>query len=108
MDRRTMLRTTVVGASALALPFTAWPAAYGAPAQNASGPYGPLGAADANGIQLPAGFTSRVVARTGQVVPGTNYVWHQAPDGGAVIPNGSGWIYVSNSEVSASAGGGGV
>lgn len=106
MDRRSLLRATVAGGAGLALPFTAWPAAYAAPAQNATGPYGPLQAADANGIQLPAGFTSKVVARSRQVVPGTSYVWHDAPDGGAVIPNGSGWIYVSNSEVSPSAGGG--
>jgi secreted PhoX family phosphatase len=106
MDRRTLLRTTMAGASGLALPFTAWSAAYAAPAQNATGPYGALQAADANGIQLPAGFTSRVIARSRQTVPGTSYVWHDAPDGGAVIPNGSGWIYVSNSEVSSSAGGG--
>jgi secreted PhoX family phosphatase len=106
MDRRTMLRTTVVGASAMALPFTAWPAAYGAPAQTETGPYGPLQAADANGIQLPAGFTSQVIARSGQTVPGTSYRWHPAPDGGAVFANGAGWVYVSNSEVSASAGGG--
>ena len=85
MDRRTMLRATVVGAGAVALPFTAWSAAYGAPAQNATGPYGPLQAADANGIQLPAGFTSPIVARSRQAVPGTSYVWHDAPDGGAVI-----------------------
>ncbi|PRY30467.1 alkaline phosphatase PhoX [Pseudosporangium ferrugineum] len=106
MDRRTMLRAAVVGAGTVALPFTAWPAAYGAPAQNATGPYGPLGAADANGIQLPAGFTSSVVARSRQTVPGTSYVWHDAPDGGAVIPDGDGWIYVSNSEVGSAAGGG--
>ncbi|MEV4349132.1 alkaline phosphatase PhoX [Actinoplanes sp. NPDC049596] len=106
MDRRAMLRATVVGAGAVALPFTAWSAAYGAPAQNATGPYGPLQAADARGIQLPAGFTSSVVARSRQTVPGTSYVWHDAPDGGAVIPNGSGWVYVSNSEVGSSAGGG--
>ena len=106
MDRRTLLRSTVVGVGGLALPFTAWSAAYAAPAQNAAGPYGPLQAANANGIQLPAGFTSQVIARSGQAVPGTSYRWHSAPDGGAVIPNGSGWIYVSNSEVSASAGGG--
>ena len=106
MDRRTLLRATLAGAGGTALPFTAWSAAYAAPAQNAAGPYGALRAADANGIQLPAGFTSRVVARSRQVVPGTSYVWHDAPDGGAVIPNGSGWIYVSNSETSASAGGG--
>jgi secreted PhoX family phosphatase len=106
MDRRTLLRSTVVGAGGLALPFTAWSAAYAGPAQNATGPYGPMRAADANGIQLPAGFTSQVIARSGQAVPGTSYVWHNAPDGGAVIPNGSGWIYVSNSETSAGAGGG--
>jgi secreted PhoX family phosphatase len=99
MERRAMLRATVVGAGALALPFTAWSAAYGAPAQNATGPYGPLQSADARGIQLPAGFTSTIVARSRQAVPGTSYVWHDAPDG-------TGWIYVSNSEVSASAGGG--
>ncbi|MDP9795055.1 secreted PhoX family phosphatase [Catenuloplanes nepalensis] len=106
MDRRSLLRATVAGAGGLALPFTAWSAAYAAPAQNAAGPYGALQAADANGIALPAGFTSRVVARSRQAVPGTSYVWHDAPDGGAVIPNGSGWIYASNSEVSSSAGGG--
>ncbi|WP_308104872.1 alkaline phosphatase PhoX [Actinocorallia sp. API 0066] len=32
-------------------------------------------------------------------VPGTGYVWHSAPDGGACFPDGDGWIYVSNSEV---------
>jgi secreted PhoX family phosphatase len=106
MDRRSLLRATMAGAGGLALPFTAWSAAYAAPAQNAGGPYGPLLAADANGIALPAGFTSRVIARSRQVVPGTSYVWHDAPDGGAVIPNGTGWVYVSNSEVSSSAGGG--
>ena len=42
MDRRTLLRATVVGAGTAALPFTAWSAAYAAPAQNAAGPYGPL------------------------------------------------------------------
>jgi len=106
MDRRSLLRATVVGAGTVALPFTAWSAAYAAPAQNAAGPYGPLQAANAHGIQLPAGFTSQIVARSGQVVPGTSYVWHNAPDGGAVYPNGSGWIYVSNSETSAGSGGG--
>ncbi|MEO3779849.1 alkaline phosphatase PhoX [Micromonospora sp. B11E3] len=106
MDRRTLLRATVAGAGGLVLPFTAWSTAYAAPAQNAASPYGPLQAADANGIQLPAGFTSQIIARSGQVVPGTSYVWHNAPDGGAVIANGTGWIYVSNAETSATSGGG--
>lgn len=55
-------------------------------------------AADTNGIMLPAGFTSRVLARSWEVVPGTSHLWHAAPDGGAVFPRGDGWIYVSNSE----------
>ena len=106
MDRRQLLRATAAGAGGLALPFTAWSAAYAAPAQNATGPYGPLQAADANGIQLPAGFTSKVIARSRQTVPGTSYVWHDAPDGGAVFANGTGWIYVSNAETSSASGGG--
>src|SRR4051812_19852923 len=74
-------------------------------ARAAEGPYGPLLAADANGIMLPAGFTSRIVARSGQPVGTTGYSWHAAPDGGATFPaTAGGWTYVSNSEV---AGGGG-
>ncbi|MCF2125578.1 PhoX family protein [Strepomyces sp. STD 3.1] len=104
MDRRTLLRTAVVGGSAV-LGGTLWRgAAYAAPAQPGSGPYGALGSPDANGLRLPAGFTSRVIARSGQQVPGTSYTWHRAPDGGACYPDGSGWIYVSNSEVNPSGG----
>jgi secreted PhoX family phosphatase len=70
------------------------------------GPYGPLGAPDARGIRLSAGFTSRVVARAGSLVKGTSYGWHQFPDGGACFPrDGGGWVYVSNSEVGSSRGG---
>lgn len=79
-------------------------AAYAAPAQPGSGPYGALGAADANGVQLPAGFASRVIARSGQKVGSTNYTWHNAPDGGACFADGTGWIYVSNSEINPSGG----
>ncbi|MFG2542243.1 alkaline phosphatase PhoX [Streptomyces sp. NPDC048594] len=104
MDRRTLLRTAVVGGSAV-LGGTLWRgAAYAAPAQPGSGPYGALGSPDANGLRLPAGFTSRVIARSGQKVPGTSYTWHSAPDGGACYADGTGWIYVSNSEVNPSGG----
>ncbi|MEW2379836.1 alkaline phosphatase PhoX [Micromonospora sp. NPDC047812] len=99
MDRRTVLRATVVGGAA-AFAGSLWAgAAQAAPAQPGASPYGPLGAADANGIQLPAGFTSRVIARSRQAVPGTSYSWHDAPDGGACFVAGTGWIYVSNSEI---------
>jgi len=68
---------------------------------------GPLLPGDENGLRLPPGFTSRVVAVTGEVVEGTNYVWHSAPDGGATFAtDDGGWIYVSNAEVNF--GGGGV
>lgn len=61
---------------------------------------GPLGAPDANGLRLPEGFRSRVVARTNQRVAGTEYVWHALPDGGATYPTADGgWIYTSNCEM---------
>jgi hypothetical protein len=63
---------------------------------------GPLAATpDANGVLLPPGFTSRVVARTNEPpVPGGRYAWHPAPDGGATFAAADGgWVYVSNSEV---------
>ncbi|MFI6390997.1 alkaline phosphatase PhoX [Nonomuraea sp. NPDC050540] len=100
MKRRNFLRASVLGAGAMALPFTLWEGtALAAPAQNAPSPYGPLGSADANGILLPAGFTGQVIARSGQTVPGTSLTWHNAPDGGACFADGAGWIYVSNSEI---------
>lgn len=60
-----------------------------------------LQAADVNGVRLPAGFRSRVIAQSSQpVLPGQDYRWHAAPDGGACFPQaGGGWIYVSNSEM---------
>jgi secreted PhoX family phosphatase len=67
---------------------------------------GPLLPPDANGLRLPAGFTSRVLARSGQTVTGTNYRWHGAPDGGACFAMGDGgWVYVCNSELASGAGG---
>ncbi|GAA1423157.1 alkaline phosphatase PhoX [Catellatospora coxensis] len=101
MDRRNVLRAGVVGGAAAAFSGALWKEAFAAPAQPGPGPYGALQAADANGIMLPSGFTSRVIARSSQTVPGTSYTWHAAPDGGACFADGSGWIYVSNSEVSA-------
>ncbi|MEU3275673.1 alkaline phosphatase PhoX [Streptomyces antibioticus] len=105
MERRTFLRAAAIGGSAAVLGGTLWRgAAYAAPAQPGTGPYGALGSPNANGIRLPAGFSSRVVARSGQTVPGTSYTWHNAPDGGACYADGTGWIYVSNSEINPSGG----
>ncbi|GGS13733.1 hypothetical protein GCM10010171_01950 [Actinokineospora fastidiosa] len=102
------MRVAVVGGAAAAFGGASWSQAFAATAQPGPSPYGPLQAADANGIRLPAGFTSRVVARSGQRVAGTSYTWHPAPDGGAVFADGSGWIYVSNSEVSSTGGVGAI
>ena len=70
------------------------------------GPYGPLGPADANGIQLPAGFTSRVIARTGSPVGSTSVRLARRAGRRGVLPApGGGWVYVSNSEVDVGGGG---
>jgi secreted PhoX family phosphatase len=113
VERREFLRLGLLGASAVLVgacsdsnesntptPTDAPPAPAGTVG------YGPLAPPDANGLELPAGFSARVVARAGERVPGTDYEWHVFPDGGATFPAGDGsWIYVSNSEVP---GGGGV
>jgi hypothetical protein len=67
---------------------------------------GPLQEPDRNGVRLPKGFKSRIVAESGKAPSGSTYLWHGAPDGGAVYgKNGGGWIYVSNSELSNGNGG---
>lgn len=101
MDRRHLLKAMAASGIALA----------GAPVLAACQPvpddfgladdpsYGPLLAPDANGLRLPAGFSSRVVATSNQLVPGTAYLWHSDPDGGACFGAADGgWIYVSNCE----------
>ena len=61
----------------------------------------PLLPADANGVRLPEGCSSRIVAESSiSPLGGCEYVWHAAPDGGACFEDdGGGWIYVSNSEL---------
>lgn len=62
---------------------------------------------DSNGLRLLPGFTSRIIARSGETpAPHSDYLWHAAPDGGATFATEDGWIYVSNSEIKR--GGGGV
>jgi hypothetical protein len=70
--------------------------------------YGPLATTpDANGLLLPAGFTSILLATSGSMVPGTSYRWHPFPDGGACFAlDDGGWIYANNSEVPVDGGGG--
>jgi secreted PhoX family phosphatase len=99
LTRRAFLRG---GAAASALVVTArWPASAASvlagPVEPGVGPYGPLSAQpDANGLFLPQGFTSRIVAVSGQpVVATSSYEWHPFPDGGATFAaRGDGRLYV--------------
>ncbi len=63
------------------------------------GRYGPLNLPDANGIRLPDGFTSRLLATARQTVPGTTFTWRSNADGGACFAHpAGGWVYVANHE----------
>lgn len=54
---------------------------------------------DKNGLMLPPGFSSRIVAQSSKVVGSSDYIWHPAPDGGVTfLANDGGYVYVSNSE----------
>ncbi len=109
INRRDFLSSGIVALGAIALGPGVWRAALADPAKPGTGPYGPLKPADANGLMLPEGFTSRVVAMAGLPVLGTTYIWHTFPDGGATYPTkDGGWIYVSNSEVPSGMGGTGA
>jgi hypothetical protein len=109
MQRRTVLRTAAVGVGAAAFAGALWQrAALADAAQPGPSPYGGLLPVDANGVQLPIGFTSRIIGSSGARVAGTRYRWHDAPDGGACFPDGDGWIYVSNSEIPILGGAGAV
>ena len=100
MRRRTLLKAGLASAGAYALGPAFWRQVYSAPAVPGPGPYGALLPPDANGVMLPPGFTSKILAEGMRQVPGTSYIWHASPDGAAVIPaEDGGWYYVSNSEL---------
>ena len=109
LDRRRFLQGSALAAGALLLSPAHLKRAFATgPITVGDGPYGPLGAFDANGIALPAGFSSREIARGEVPVAGSvpPYVWHPATDGQATFatlgtgggPDG-GWILVANSEM---------
>jgi uncharacterized protein len=101
MGRRSFLASAAAAGVGLGLGPSFWQTAFATPAPLGPGPYGPIDGRepDENGLILPAGFRSRVIARTGERVPGTAYVWPTAPDGQATFPTADGgWILVTNSE----------
>lgn len=121
LSRRTFLRTLLFSAGSVAT--ASWLAGCnsssssssgssggsGAPRRSPFASIGPLQAADDNGVQLPAGFSSRVIAVFNEppIPDNPGFLWHSDPDGGAVFrTDDGGWIYVSNSEVRDSTTGG--
>src|ERR671925_1751026 len=101
MNRRHFLGWSAAGFCSVTMGATFWRNAYAQTPVSCDSPYGPIAdAPDENGLRLPAGFSSRVVAITGRLVPGTTHLWHPLPDGGACFPMADGgWGYTSNSEV---------
>jgi uncharacterized protein len=100
--RRELIGMGIGGVAAVSLGAAFWDDLFGSaesrPLRRGRG-YGPLGPPDENGVRLPQGFRSRVVARGDEVVPGTGYRWHIASDGMASFPDdGGGFVLVSNSE----------
>ena len=101
VHRRRFLTGALAGGAGLALGPGVWTRVYAQDAVPGTGPYGSIDEVepDANGLLLPAGFSSRVLARSAEEVADTGYTWHYDPDGGATFPtDDGGWIYVSNSE----------
>ncbi len=108
-SRRTFLRNLLFSAGSLAT--ASWLTACNRSSSSSSttgthrsrlASIGPLQAADENGVQLPAGFSSRVIAVFNEppIPENPDFLWHSDPDGGAVFrTDDGGWIYVSNSEV---------
>ncbi|MAG34500.1 MAG: translocation protein TolB [Deltaproteobacteria bacterium] len=106
ISRRRFLAAGARGSAALGLGLfggvTAVPIAHAAGADD----FGSLLPPDANGLRLPPGFSSRIVAQTSVQVGTTGHTWHTLPDGGATFATGDGgWVYVSNSEASNQQGG---
>jgi secreted PhoX family phosphatase len=100
MDRRRFLQAGVFTAGGTAsLPLLAQAAG----AQTAgTSPYGSIEGRepDENGLLLPEGFTSRIVAVSGDAVGSSSYEWHLFPDGAATFDDGEGgWYHTVNSEV---------
>ena len=100
MQRRQFLVGSASVGAAYAFGPGFWQAALADVAAVGEGPFGPLLPPDANGIRLPDGFTSSVVAESALPVAGTTLVWHLAPDGAATFPtDDDGFVYVCNSEI---------
>ncbi len=108
MRRREFLRDGAAAFGAVAMGPAFWRSALSSEpvTRAAAGPYGPLGAANAQGVAVPDGFSVRLLGQAGTPVPGTRYLWPTFPDGSAsfALPDG-GFVLAVNSEVPAGLGG---
>jgi len=105
--RREFLQTSVMAVGAVAVGAEFWREALAATVRPGRSPYGRLRAPDRYGLRLPRGFRSRLIARAGQRVRGTNFELPIFPDGQATYATrDGGWILVSNAEAPATVGGG--
>lgn len=105
LRRRQLVASGALAAGALAFGPGFWRQALAAEDLTAGdGPYGPLRDPDENGLRLPEGFSSRIVAESNQPVVGRDagavpYRWPIFPDGQATFAvDDGGWILVTNSE----------
>ena len=101
VGRRDLLRAGAVGfgiAVGGSRAAVAGPAATRAAVRPAAG-YGPLVRDPAGLLSLPAGFSYRIVARTGSTTLESGQVTPSDPDGMACFPAGHGWTLVANHEI---------
>jgi uncharacterized protein len=95
LSRRDFLRNLLLSAGSVSV--ASWLTSRRSPFAD----IGPLLPPDENGIQLPAGFSSRVIAVVNEppIAGNPGFLWHSDPDGGAVFrTDDGGWIYLSNCE----------
>ena len=99
LTRRHLIQRGALATGAVALGPAFWRRSLSEAATPGAGPYGALGPPDANGLRLPEGFTSRLIARGNEIVAGTTYRFPVQPDGQATFATADGgWILVTNSE----------
>jgi hypothetical protein len=99
LSRRDFIRTGAIAAGTLSFNPAFLRGAFARQARPGPSPYGELGSPDANGLRLPEGFSSRLIARGNMPVTGTTYTLPVFPDGAAIYPQpDGGWILALNSE----------
>ena len=99
LSRRDFIRGGAVAAGTLSFNPAFLRGAFARQAKPGPSPYGELQPADANGLRLPQGFTSRLLGRGNQPLLPTGYTLPEFPDGAAIYPQpDGGWIMALNSE----------